>query len=269
MIAKQKRENKKFMDYYELAAEKKGYCRFKREVGNTEVHFHGALEFLFVCKGSIEANVGGEKRVLTEGQAYFADSFCTHSYDVADGDGFVVLGDREYFKSFFCSRENKRFPKFFEFNDFSLLEWLCCLCASPRSELNEQMVFSGAIKILLGCLAEKVPLIGESENKQTVFVADVLRFIQKNPDEDLSLKAMSTRFGYSEDHFSRIMRKYLGESWNTYVNRMRARYVDELLKTEPQSSKNILEIVYECGFGSPSSFYRAYKREFGVLPRRK
>lgn len=255
------------MSYYELPAEGRGYYLFKRGTEDTGAHFHSAPEFVFVRSGRLEANVGGERRVLTAGQACFSDSFCIHSYSGIDGDLYVLLGDREYFDAFFRERGDRSFPRFFAFSDFDMLDALYGLCMLPRDEKNARTVFSGAAEILLGCLAESVPPVEARVNKQSAFVCEVLEFAAGNLSSDLSLGSVSARFGYSEAHFSRLLRRYLGEGWNAYVNRLRARRAHAILQEE--GTRSVLETAYECGFDSPSTFYRAYKREFGRQPRRK
>ena len=85
------------------------------------------------------------------------------------------------------------------------------------------------------------------------------------PDME-NLLALSREFGYSREHLSRILGRYLSEGWNGYVNRLRARRAEEMLSERP--GENVLKIAYECGFESPNTFYRAYRREFGKSPRR-
>jgi AraC-like DNA-binding protein len=175
------------------------------------------------------------------------------------------VGDKGYFDRFFRERGEWTFPKFFDFSDFDFLESLYSLCARSRTAENAETVFRGAVEMLCGELAEKVPLEKRRENKQAAFVCEVLRYAETHTAEDLSLSAVSTAFGYSGEHLSRLMKKYLRESWNGYVNRLRAVKADRLLKEGGE--ENVLKIAYECGFDSPSTFYRAYKREFGKTPK--
>ena len=48
-----------------------------------------------------------------------------------------------------------------------------------------------------------------------------------------------------------------------YVNIARVNYAKRQLDTD----KSVAEIAFESGFGSLPSFYRAYKKVFGKLPR--
>ena len=97
-------------------------------------------------------------------------------------------------------------------------------------------------------------------------MCEILKYAQSHVEEELSLSVLSDRFGYSREHLSRILHKYLTETWNAYVNGLRVQKAEALLKADEE--KNVLKIAYECGFDSQNTFYRAYKKEFGHLPRR-
>lgn len=254
------------MSYYELPAEGRGYYLFAhRPILYGAAHFHSALEFVFVEKGCAEVNLDGECRLLSTGQACFADSFCVHSYRDAGSLVYVLLGDKSYFENFFGAKSGRTFPKFFSFSDYALLETLLTLCGAEREKDNAHMVFRGATDILLGNLAESVPMEEKREDKRSTLVCEILRYAQANARGDLSLTVLSRRFGYSREHLSRLLHTYLRENWNHYVNRLRALQAERLL--QENIDKNVLEIAYECGFESANTFYRAYKKEFGKSPR--
>ena len=262
-------QRRKRVDYYELPAEGRGYYMFDhRPLMNAKAHFHSAVEFIFMEKGYAEVNVGGERRLLSAGEACFADSFCVHSYvDNPDNLVYVFLGDRNYFDPFFRERSGRVFPRFFPFSDFGFLQTLYGLCGLPRGDgAASRTVFGGAAQILLASLAEKIPLVKRENDKQSAFVCEILKYAQSHVEEELSLSVLSDRFGYSREHLSRILHKYLTETWNAYVNGLRVQKAEALLKADEE--KNVLKIAYECGFDSQNTFYRAYKKEFGHLPRR-
>ena len=262
-------QRRKRVDYYELPAEGRGYYMFDhRPLMNAKAHFHSAVEFIFMEKGYAEVNVGGERRLLSAGEACFADSFCVHSYvDNPDNLVYVFLGDRNYFDPFFRERSGRVFPRFFPFSDFEFLQTLYGLCGLPRGDgAASRTVFGGAAQILLASLAEKIPLVKRENDKQSAFVCEILKYAQSHVEEELSLSVLSDRFGYSREHLSRMLHKYLTETWNAYVNGLRVQKAEAILKADEE--KNVLKIAYECGFDSQNTFYRAYKKEFGRLPRR-
>ena len=91
----------------------------------------------------------------------------------------------------------------------------------------------------------------------------ILHYINEHYAEPLSLRSLSREFGYSPQYFSKLFHKYMRINLTEYVNIARVNQAKRLL----ESKKSIAEIAFECGFGSTPSFYRAYKKVFGSLPR--
>lgn len=82
-------------------------------------------------------------------------------------------------------------------------------------------------------------------------------------EPDLSLWDLAGRIGVTTHYASQALNEKLGERFFDYVNRWRVRAAANQLRT---SKATILTIAYEVGFNSRSSFYTAFKREFGVTP---
>ena len=257
------------MSYYESAAEKPEYFYFsKRGDFQTTAHFHGAIEFLFVERGEQEVTVGGERRILRAGEACFAESFCPHSYAPSkDVDAFVLLGERRYFEASFSALSQKQPPRFFRFENFELLKWLYALCRKPcQTPVNAYAVYESTAKLLLAEIAETTVFEEKKKDKQGDLICQILQYANDQPQADLSLRALAKKFGYSHEHLSRILHKYLSENWNGFVNRIRVRLAEQTLRKNTTDS--IVKIAFDCGFESVHTFYRAYQKEFGKRPRR-
>jgi AraC-like DNA-binding protein len=259
------------MSFYEIEAEQKKYYFFKKRGDyETPAHFHGSLELLFVEEGSLEATIDGETRLLKGGEGCFCDSFSVHCFSTPapQSQTYVLLGGLEYFESVFALFGKKTPPRFFNFQNFALLRELLALCGKKRAnEAGRYAAFESATRLLIAEIAETNPLVFQKPNKKNSLVCEILQYAEQNLQADLRLQAVAKKFGYSHEYLSRITHKYLGENWNACVNRLRVRRADALLKAE--SERSVLEIAYACGFDSPNTFYRAYKKEFGVPPRRK
>ena len=254
--------------YYELEAEKDEYYTFEYRASWAKPHFHGAVEFIFVESGVLEITQDGETRLLQAGDACFTDSFCVHGHvEKSPVKAYVLVGARKFFQPFFEEKGNTTPPAFFVFQDFPLLQTLYALFQRPYAEERDRkQAFEGIVKILLAAIAEKHPFTGRKESKQTALVCEILRYAEENVSTDLSLQALAKRFGYTEEHLSRTLKRYLREGWNAYVNRLRVRRAKEMLEN---GDRTVLEIAYACGFSSPNTFYRAYRAEYGEKPRRK
>ncbi|MBO5215985.1 MAG: helix-turn-helix domain-containing protein [Clostridia bacterium] len=255
------------MSFYEVKAEQRDYFYFCKTIKNAETppHFHSAIELIFCLNGKQEVCVGGESKILERGDAYFCDSYVVHSLKRSGAEVYVVLGDRAFFQTVFSRFGDKVPSTFFHFEDFDILHVLDDLYrrekknTAGRAETNKAI-----IKFLLTELYEKAPFVARKEDKQNELVEKILRYATEHFSKDLSLPAIAKIFGYSRDYLSRVLHRYLSCNWNVYVGGVRARAVNELLQNHKDAS--VLEIAYKCGFESPNTFYRAYRREFGCTP---
>ena len=255
------------MSFYELNAEGTGYLYLR--FGKTppaESHFHSAIELLFCADGEVELTVGGEKRKITKGMGCFIDSYVVHSMPSSSAILYAVVGDRQFFEPTFQTFHGKIPPVFFSFENTEFLAFLQSIYNQNNGNGGSRYETKcGIVRLLMGELSKTVPFCSRQTNRQTELVATLLSYAAKHIGEDLSLAALSKNFGYSREYLSRTLHFHLGEHWNRYVGRLRAKAAKELLLSSPDLS--VLEIAFQCGFDSPNTFYRAYRREFGVSPR--
>lgn len=80
----------------------------------------------------------------------------------------------------------------------------------------------------------------------------------------LSMPALAKLAGIHASTANKVFRDVLGISMNEYLFRYRiARAMQRLADTDDP----ILQIAYDCGFGSSSRFYDLFKRRTGLTPR--
>jgi AraC family transcriptional regulator len=95
-------------------------------------------------------------------------------------------------------------------------------------------------------------------------IRKVLAYIQENLSEDLSLEMLSGLAFFSPFHFQKIFSLYVGESPKQYIMRLRLERIAHYLKLYPELSIN--EASFQCGFSSPSTFIRAFKKYYSITP---
>jgi AraC family transcriptional regulator len=91
----------------------------------------------------------------------------------------------------------------------------------------------------------------------------VLEYIEKHIDSDLSLETLSTVAGFSPYHFHRIFHALIGKTLHQYVLEQKLNYCAKQLLYE---NCDITRIALDYGFGTPSSFAKNFKRQFGCTP---
>lgn len=90
----------------------------------------------------------------------------------------------------------------------------------------------------------------------------VIDYIHTNLDKRLTIEELSSRVSLSPYHFHHIFSAVIGEPLAKYVTRRRLERAASLLLSD--ASSPIMNIVYECGFGSVNVFCRNFKRHFGM-----
>ena len=99
------------------------------------------------------------------------------------------------------------------------------------------------------------------ENKNLIDKA--IGFIQKNPQNNLSLQSIADNAGFSLTYFDAIFRQHTGYSPVEYSRIYKlTRSALELRRTP----KTVLEIALDFGYASPESFTRAFKSFYSITP---
>jgi AraC-like DNA-binding protein len=89
-------------------------------------------------------------------------------------------------------------------------------------------------------------------------------YIRQNLFNKLPISSIAAIAGVSESHFTKIFKRSTGISCIKYIMELRIHEARNLLLN---SSKNISEIAYSCGFESISHFNRSFKKHFQVSPK--
>ncbi len=91
----------------------------------------------------------------------------------------------------------------------------------------------------------------------------VIDYIEKHLKEELNNKTLAQISSYSEYHFIRIFRKYVGLTPADYI---RKRRISEIVRRVGERNRSMSEIAFEYGFNSKENFTRAFKNEHNILP---
>jgi len=83
-------------------------------------------------------------------------------------------------------------------------------------------------------------------------------------DPDITLGSVSEELGTTSHQLSNFLNNYYGQNFNDYINTFRIEKAKKLLIEERK--KTVLEIGFEVGFNSSSTFYKAFQRKVGMAP---
>mgnify|MGYP000849107238 CR=1 FL=1 len=88
----------------------------------------------------------------------------------------------------------------------------------------------------------------------------VMDYIQNNLHKPLSLNELARVANFSPYHFHRIFSSIVGETLNSFIQRLRIEKAASMLKANPK--KSITEIALDYGFSSSASFARLFKETY-------
>ena len=94
-------------------------------------------------------------------------------------------------------------------------------------------------------------------------IRDLLAWLRDHLADDLSLPALARRVNLSERQFTRVFKAQVGVTAADHVEGVRLESACRLLET---TNRSIEQIARSCGFGTPETMNRAFRRRLNTTP---
>lgn len=98
---------------------------------------------------------------------------------------------------------------------------------------------------------------------QVSIISDLVKWIEANLEQPLSIDHVAKKSGYSKWHLQRMFKEVSGQVLGTYIRHRRLTHVALALR---MTSKPILDIAMQYRFDSQQTLTRSFKKQFNVTP---
>ncbi|HBE13857.1 MAG TPA: hypothetical protein DCY74_06770 [Clostridiales bacterium] len=101
------------------------------------------------------------------------------------------------------------------------------------------------------------------EENERVRLEEVLRYIEENCEQKLTLGMLAEQCFYNPSYFSRMFKEYSGVTLTDFIHASRIKKACELLE---KTTLTVESIGFGVGYSDKTMFYRQFKKRMGMLP---
>jgi AraC-like DNA-binding protein len=138
-------------------------------------------------------------------------------------------------------------------------------CQSPRpeSQVYVELLTIELLIFLKRCTGDSPSHVPEHPNPRFRQISDIVMFINRKYMEDITLNQICERFYISPSHFTHVFKLATGFTFKEYLNNVRVKEAQNLLRT---TSLKVGQIAEKVGYRSTTHLDRMFKRVSGLSP---
>lgn len=106
--------------------------------------------------------------------------------------------------------------------------------------------------------------LSDTESAHMQKVKTALEYISEHYTEPVTIAEIASACYFSEYHFMRLFKRYVGMSCTDYIKSLKLQKAAELFENGEQS---ILDVSLRVGFHNLSYFYREFRKKYGMTPK--
>ncbi len=252
-----------------------------KDKGETKVdyHYHEFYKLLFFVSGKGGYFVEGKRYSLTPGDIILIGKQCVHRPEFEPGvpcERIILYISPEFLlreSSSACQLADcfsKEYDHVLRPNE-KIRKTLFSIVSNIEQELSSnrygrEIVSTGMLLKLLVEIARSIfhkevqkpaPMLPKSKR-----MLDIMHYLDAHLTEDINIDTLAEKFYISRFHMMRRFREETGTTIHSYISDHRLMLARDLISQGIPAT----EVCFQCGFGSYSSFSRAYGKFFGTTP---
>ena len=132
-------------------------------------------------------------------------------------------------------------------------------------ELIDEIYVKENLNDIINLLSRELENISKeiSIDSNNSAIKRVVKYIEKNYYKDLKLEILAEIFNYNSAYLGKIFKSYTGQSFNTYLDKIRIEKAKKLLIEE---NLKVYEVCDNIGYKNIDYFHSKFKKYVGVSP---
>ena len=248
------------------------------------LHWHEEAELTLILRGQSSYTVQLESFPVREGDLVFVPPQVLHAVTTGGGemesDTFVFHmdflggrgGDVCTLRYLAPLSAQKLTPPAVIHRDHPAYEPLLTLFRElnrtwEQKELGYELMMKAKLLTALAllmphCAKDSAELALRTEHAEKIKAA--LEYMDRNYGEEISIADVAAACYFSQYHFMRFFKKYMGTSCGEYLKNLR---LEKAAKAFASGNTGILDVAMESGFRNLSYFYREFQKKYGYTPK--
>ncbi|MCR5416327.1 MAG: AraC family transcriptional regulator [Pseudobutyrivibrio sp.] len=257
-------------------------CTIPLDFDSVPMHWHEDVEFIYIKKGAGVIIIDGDECQVKAGDIAFllpgrvhgifqwADETMEYENIIFDSKMFSSTQDEFYDKFLLPFFENAvDIPVIFRPGITGYESIKRYLDANDNISSHREGAWGLAIKgnmylLLFSLVTLYEDRIDSTKQKKIDRLKPVIKYVELNYGEQITVAEMAELAGFSESHFMRFFKEVFGVSFVTYLNDYRLSMAARMLLS---TEETVLNISQQVGFENLSHFNRQFKRKYDKTPR--
>lgn len=267
---------------YMLSKDFELYYYSDTKLKHVDLHTHDYYEFYFFLEGNVVQTIGEKAYTLRPGDMIVVPPGTPHFTRILSENTpyrrFIFWLSTDYLTALTQRTQDYAFlPRFVESSgqyvfhlDYISLNSLQSRLYKILAEIRQERFASSSfvslyiseLLLYLARLVHDMNLPHPAREDQDLYM-NVISYIEEHLDQDLSLDALSRQFYLNKYYIAHIFKEQTGISIHQYTIKKRLSESVEIMRGGADSTT----AARLCGFKDYSSFFRAFKKEYGQSPR--
>ena len=233
----------------------------------SHMHWHDAIEFVYILRGEMEFALNGERFSASAGELVTVDSAIVHSFKPTseEVDYYFLVADDKFFKSNGLYTDSTFFERKINTGESKRLFEEIIRETDKRDQYSNVSTLSVLMSLFIYMNrhhSHKDEQIHPSEQKKITMVRSALIYIQEHYKERLTVEKIADALHFSTSYLSHSFKEITHTSLVSYINLLRCQNARTLIL----EGSAVTEAAAECGFSEISYFTRVFKKTLGILP---